>query len=74
MDNYHITPEGDRWEFRKAGSSHAIRTAATRQEIIVEMRVYMRHRTGSVKIHKTDGEIQEERTYSRRVGPSGCRG
>ena len=74
MDNYHITRDGDRWKLTKAGSNRAIKTADTKKEIIVEMRVYMRNRTGSVKIHKTDGKIQEERTYSRRADPGRSRG
>ena len=74
MDNYHITKDGDRWKFKQAGSDRALKTAATKQEIIAEMRVYMRHRTGSVKIHKVNGRIQEERTYSRRADPRRSRG
>ncbi len=74
MDNYHITKDGDHWKFKKAGASRALITAATKKDIIVEMRVYMRNRTGSVKIHKTDGKIQEERTYSRRADPRRSRG
>ncbi len=74
MDNYHITNDGERWKFKKAGSSRALITAASKKEIIVEMRVYMRNRTGSVKIHKTDGKIQEERTYLRRADPKRSRG
>ncbi len=74
MDNYHITKSDRGWSFKKAGSSRAIKTADTKKEIISEMRVYMRNRTGSVKIHKTNGRIQEERTYSRRADPRGSKG
>ncbi len=33
------------------------------------MRDFMSNKTGSVKIHKEDGKIQEEKTYERKDDP-----
>lgn len=66
MDNYHVTKDGNKWKLTKEGSQRASKTADTKQEIIQETRDFMKSRTGSVKIHKTDGKIQEERTYPRK--------
>jgi hypothetical protein len=38
------------------------------------MRDYMQAHPGSVKIHKENGQIQEERTYPRSADPSESKG
>ncbi|MFD2205781.1 DUF2188 domain-containing protein [Kiloniella antarctica] len=70
MDDYHITKDGKIWKLTKVGNDRASKTAGTKEEIIKETREYMKNRTGSVKIHKVDGKIQEERTYPRKNDPS----
>lgn len=74
MDNYHITKDGNKWKLTKQGKERAALTANTKQEIIKKTRVYMQDRNGSVKIHKQDGKIQEERTYPRAYDPSASAG
>ena len=69
MDNYHITKDGDKWKLKKEGSERASKTANTKKEIIAETRKYMGGRSGSVKVHKENGRIQEERTYPRKDDP-----
>lgn len=69
MDNYHITKSGDKWKFKKEGNEKASKTASTKEDIINKAREYMSDKTGSVKIHKEDGKIQEERTYQRKDDP-----
>ncbi|MEW7986966.1 MAG: DUF2188 domain-containing protein [Candidatus Thiodiazotropha endolucinida] len=69
MDNYHITKDGDKWKLTKEGNERASKTAGTKQAIIQETREFMKSRSGSVKIHKTDGKIQEERTYPKKDDP-----
>ena len=69
MENYHITKDGDKQQLKKQGAARASKTAGTKDEIIQEARKYMSSRTGSVKIHKVDGKIQEERTYPRKADP-----
>lgn len=38
------------------------------------MRDFMSDKVGSVKIHKENGKIQEERTYQRKNGPTKTKG
>ncbi|WP_372373247.1 DUF2188 domain-containing protein [Vreelandella venusta] len=74
MDNYHITKDGDEWKFQKAGAQRAIRRAETKEKIIAYMQGFMESHIGSVKIHKEDGSIQEERTYPRSSDPRRTKG
>lgn len=69
MDNYHITATDSGWELRKEGASRASKTAATKTEMLQVTATYMEGKTASVKIHKKDGTIQEERTYPRSADP-----
>jgi len=74
MDNYHITKDENRWKLTKEGNERASKTADTKQEMIDTMREFMKDKTGSVKIHKEDGKIQEERTYQRKDDPRETKG
>ena len=74
MDNYHITKDGDKWKFKKEGNDRASLTADTKSDIIQQMRNYMDDKTGSVKIHRADNVIQEERTYPRAADPKRSKG
>jgi len=69
MDNYHIIKDGDDWKLKKQGSGRASKKANTKKEIIKQTREFMKNKEGSVKIHKEDGTIQEERTYPRKSDP-----
>lgn len=74
MKNYHITYDDDRWVLREEGDQRALIEAATKEDIIDEARDYMKLRTASVKIHKQDGQFEEERTYPRDQDPRATRG
>jgi hypothetical protein len=74
MDRYHITKKGEEWRFEKEGSDRAIRKADTKAEVVKEMQNFMDDKTGSVKIHKENGLIQEERTYQRKDDPTKSKG
>lgn len=69
MDNYHITKDENKWKLTKEGNQRPSKTAETKQEVIEKMQNFMNDKTGSVKIHKMDGDIQEERTYQRKDDP-----
>lgn len=69
MDNYHITKDGEQWKLVKEGNNRASKVADTKKEIVDLTRDYMSNKTGSVKIHKQNGLIQEERTYPRKKDP-----
>lgn len=74
MDNYHITKTDKGWALTKQGAERASKTAATNAEIISLATGFLDGKTASVKIHKEDGTIQEERTYPRSADPSKFKG
>lgn len=71
MKNYHITKakNGEGWDLKKAGGERATLKAETKAEIIKSTSQFMQGKEASVKIHKGDGQIQEERTYPRASDP-----
>jgi len=74
MDNYHITKAGDHWELTKEGASRASKSAATKEALLAEASAFLEGKTASLKIHKGDGTIQEERTYPRSADPRQTKG
>lgn len=70
MDNYHVTKDGDQWKMTKEGGSRATAVADTKAEIIDKAQDFSKTHEMSLKIHKTDGTFQEERTYPRSSDPS----
>ena len=69
MDNYHITATDSGWELRKEGASRASKSAASKDEIMQVAAAFLDGKTASLKIHKKDGTLQEERTYPRSADP-----
>ena len=74
MDNYHITPTENGWALKKQGAERASKTATTKAEIIKLVSEFLDGKTASLKIHKEDGSIQEERTYPRSADPKKTKG
>lgn len=74
MDNYHLSPTSDGWELKKAGADRASKRAATKQELVNMLPDFFEGKTASVKIHKADGTIEEERTYPRSADPRRTKG
>jgi len=74
MQNYDVTKKGDHWSFKEEGAKRSIKNSETKAEAIDHMRDFMSNRTGSVKIHKENGRIEEERTYPRSADPRKSRG
>lgn len=74
MDNYHIATTTDGWHLIKEGAARASKTAPTKAEIINLAAEFLRGKTASLKIHKEDGTIQEERTYPRSADPTETKG
>lgn len=74
MDNYHLTHKDGKWNLKKEGSDRAIKTFKVKQEAVDYSTEYMREHQGSLKIHKEDGKIQEERTYPRSADPKQSKG
>lgn len=74
MDNYHITKTDDGWALKKEGADRASKTAETKAEITAVAREFLAGKNASLKIHKQDGKIQEERTYPRKADPKKTKG
>ncbi|MDO7896900.1 DUF2188 domain-containing protein [Pseudomonas citrulli] len=74
MDNYHLSPTADGWELKKAGAERASKRAATKQALVSSLSDFFNGKTASVKIHKTDGTVEEERTYPRSADPKRSKG
>lgn len=74
MDNYDVTYDNGDWKLKKRGSDRAISKSETKSDAIKEMQDFMSNKTGSVKIHKQNGRIQEERTYQRKDDPRKSKG
>jgi len=74
MDNYHISKSDNGWELKKQGATKASITAPTKAEIIQLASDFLDGKTASLKIHKEDGTIQEERTYPRSADPTKSEG
>ena len=67
LQKYHLQKKDDEWRLRKAGiNRRAVLKSDTKANAIVEMRGYMQTRDGIVRIHKSNGHVQEERTYINR--------
>lgn len=74
LDKYHLTKKGNEWRLERAGSNRAKIKASTKAAAMQKMRDYMKAHEGSVRIHKQNGRIQEERTYPRGKDPKGSKG
>jgi len=74
MENYHITKNDKGWALTKQGAERASKTAATKAEIIKLASEFLANKTASLKIHKEDGTIQEERTFPRSADPTKSKG
>ena len=73
--NFYVTKSEKGWEGHREGKNHAMARGATKKEVVTEMiKVAKKHQPSSLKIHKTDGRIQEERTYPRSTDPGRSRG
>jgi hypothetical protein len=72
MKNYHITKstDGNGWALKKEGGERASLKASTKADLVKATSEFMQGKKASVKIHKQDGTIQEERTYPGTSDPA----
>jgi len=59
---------------QKSRRERASKRAATKQELVSSLSDLFHGKTASVKIHKADGTIEEERTYPRSADPRRSKG
>ncbi len=74
MDKYHITKKGEKWQFKMEKSDKILLNSVKKEDVVKKMQTYMKSKMGSVRIHKVDGSIQEERTYPRSADPKKSKG
>lgn len=69
MNHYDLMYSNDTWKLKKQGAHRAIRNFENKHEGMLFSQDYVKKHTGSLKIHKMDGVIQEERTYPYSADP-----
>jgi hypothetical protein len=74
MDSYHITKNGQLWTLVKEGAQHPSKSASTKSEITAIASDFLQDKIASLKIHKEDGTLQEERTFPRSTDPRKSKG
>ncbi len=77
MKNYHLTKTEKGWSLKPAGSQRATKNFNTNKETAIKESAKILKKSSqpaSLKIHKTNGQIQEERTYPRSADPKESRG
>lgn len=62
-DEVHVTPAKDGWDVKRSGAKRASSTHDTKKEAIDAGRELAKKDKTSMRIHKEDGTIQEERSY-----------
>ena len=74
LDRYDLSKSDKGWRLMKSGATRASVAAPTKAEAVKKMQDFMAKREGTVRIHKEDGKIQEERTYPRSADPKRRKG
>jgi hypothetical protein len=77
MTNYHLLPHENGWKLTAEGSDRILDIFRTKDEAIENCGEIIRERDGgigSLKIHKADGTIAEERTFPRAEDPPESQG
>lgn len=75
MKNYHLTKDDDQWKLKQEGSKRSSEVYDTKSDALKNAPNFVRdHGGGSLKIHKENGRIQEERTYPRSADPKKTKG
>lgn len=63
MQNYHLLPDGDRWIVTREGPRAPVFSYGSRRTAVEQITEFLSGREASLKIHKPDGTIDEERTF-----------
>ncbi|WP_374531081.1 DUF2188 domain-containing protein [Novosphingobium sp.] len=71
LPKYHLVPDGEKWRLEPEGGGRAKRVFDSKAEATAGgiLKAALGKAGGSVRIHKQDGEIQEERTFPRSKDP-----
>jgi uncharacterized protein YdaT len=72
---YHVTKTENGWQGKKEGAERASTTGNTKKEVVERtIEIAKNKDNSSVKIHKEDGKIQEERTFPKSSDPNPPKG
>jgi len=76
MENYHLVNDNGEWKLKKEGAERASLTfgEADKTTAVQKSADWLDNSGSSLKIHKLDGKIQEERTYPRSADPKKTKG
>ncbi|MBW7841197.1 MAG: DUF2188 domain-containing protein [Ignavibacteriales bacterium] len=77
MKNFHLTKSTNGWSLKKEGASRPLKTFETNKEIAIKKSAQIlkqSNEASSLKIHKENGRIQEERTYPGSADPKKSKG
>jgi len=67
---YHVTKTEEGWQGKLEGGQRASVVGGTKEEVKNKtIDIAKKQESASVRIHKTDGKIQEERTYPKKSDP-----
>jgi len=67
---YHVTKPDDGWQGKLEGGQRASAKGNTKEEVLKKtIEIAKNQDNSSVKIHKSDGKFQEERTYPKKSDP-----
>lgn len=68
--NYHVTKNDGGWQGKLEGGKRASVKGETKEKVVKKtIEIAKKQEKSSVKIHKSDGKIQEERTYPKKSDP-----
>jgi len=71
MDKYDLIKEDDQWKLRREGAGRASQVFdGTKEEALRKSAELIKERGGSLRVHKENGQFQEERTYPRKNDPA----
>ncbi len=67
---YHVTKTDDGWQGKLEGGQRASIKGDTKEDVVKKtIELAKNQEKSSVKIHKTNGKFQEERTYPKKADP-----
>jgi hypothetical protein len=69
MDNYHLTNTPAGWVIKKEHTNFPVKTFPTKAAALSGAAALFDTDPASLKIHRGDGTIEEERTYPRSLDP-----
>ncbi|MDR1718070.1 MAG: DUF2188 domain-containing protein [Prevotella sp.] len=73
--NYHVTKTENGWQGKLEKGQRASVVGGIKNEVVQKtIEIAKNQSSASVRIHKMDGKIQEERTYPQKTDPYSPRG